>query len=68
MTIYLPDDIEKEARRRARKARKSLSAFFAGLLGRGRRPRRWPESFERLYGSCELGEVESLPVDERDPM
>lgn len=66
VTIYLPDDLEKDARKRAKKAGQSLSAFFVDLLARHVRPRRWSRSFADLYGSCELPEIENLQPDEVD--
>jgi hypothetical protein len=66
MTIYLPDDLAKEARKRAKKSGRSLSAFVAELLERQVRPRTWPRSFADLYGSCELAEIEDLQPDEPD--
>jgi hypothetical protein len=68
VTIYLPDGIEKEARRRAKRARKSLSAFFAGLVLGDRRAKQWPRSFRALFGACDLPDIERLPADERDPL
>jgi plasmid stability protein len=66
VTIYLPDGLARAAKQRAKRAGKSLSAFFADLLSRQLRPRRWPESFARLYGSCSLPEIDDAPVDEVD--
>jgi hypothetical protein len=64
VTIYLPDDLEKEAKQRAKKAGKSLSAFFAELLARQARPRRWPKAFVELYGSCDLVPIDDPPPDD----
>ena len=53
ITIYLPDDVEREVRRAARRARVSVSAFLAGLARKLVSPERWPSRFDRLYGSWE---------------
>jgi hypothetical protein len=66
VTIYLPDDLEREAKQRARKAGKSLSAFFAELLARQTRPGKWPREFVALAGTCELIVPEDPPPDDVD--
>jgi hypothetical protein len=63
VTIYLPDDVEKLVRRRAREARKSLSAYIAELAtARTTRTDRRAQ-LEALCGSWE-GDA---PVDEPLP-
>jgi hypothetical protein len=58
VTIYLPDAIAKRLRTAARKARKSLSSYVAGLLEPGPAHRRWPDGFFDLAGTTtiELGD------------
>jgi hypothetical protein len=68
VTIYLPDDLERDAKQRARKAGKSLSAFFAELLTRSTRPRKWSKSFIDLYGRCDLPEIEDAPPEDVESM
>lgn len=70
ISIYLPEDIEQQLRRKARKARKSFSAYLVDLARRELRPPRWPKSFAKLYGSCagDLPAIEDLPPDEQDPL
>lgn len=65
VTIYLPSSLEKELRRRAKDDRKSLSAYIAELARRNVSPRRWPEKFASLYGSCKLTVPED-PYPEED--
>ena len=66
VTIYLPDDLVDRLRRRAKKAKKSLSAYVAELATAGHRDEGWPAGFAALYGSCdgEMPDVEEPPLDE----
>ena len=67
ITIYLPEGLESEVRRRAKAARKSVSAYFADLAKRTIAPSRWPKGFDALFGAWEgpFPEPEDpLPEDE----
>lgn len=70
VTIYLPDDVERELRAAAKKAKKSFSAYIAELATR--RPVRtsWPREFVETFGSWEgdLEEPEELPFERRDEL
>ena len=65
VTIYLPKDLEARLRRKARRARKSMSSYIADLArhavsrGRGR------GELDRLYGSWK---GEFPPIEDRPPV
>ena len=61
VTIYIPDDLERELRQRAKRSGKSLSSVVADLARRQLHPVGWPEDFKALAGSWE-GEFE-VPDD-----
>lgn len=65
LTIYLPPALEREVRRAARRARKSLSAFLADLARAHVRPSSWPPRWGDLYGSWsgEFPEVADSPPE-----
>jgi hypothetical protein len=48
VTIYLPKELEASARREARKARKTLSAYIASRL---EQPKQTASALSQLYGS-----------------
>lgn len=48
VTIYLSKEVEAKARREARKARKTLSAYISSRL---EPPAQKPSALARLYGS-----------------
>ncbi len=61
VTIYLPDELEKELRAGARKAGKSLSAYVAELAsGKKARRGKWSREFLATFGSWK-GELEVPP-------
>ena len=66
VTLYLPDLIATEIRRRAKRARKSLSAYVTELAANDVRPSTWPRGFRSLYGSCRGGlpSIDDPPPDE----
>lgn len=66
VTVYLPKDVLDKARRRAKRDRKSLSAFLGELVRRETTPRRWPEGFVDLLtrGSGDLVEPEDLRAED----
>jgi hypothetical protein len=49
VTLYLPDALEAEARKRAREGGKSLSGYLTALLAREVAPREWPSQLLRLF-------------------
>jgi hypothetical protein len=57
VTIYLPDDVARDVKARARRAGKSLSAYLTTLArregSRGARGDDWPKEFWELFGSWE---------------
>jgi hypothetical protein len=63
VTVYLPDEVEKKARRAARKARLSLSKWVSRQVSEAveAAPREWPPEFLAALGSCpdfpEIGEI-----------
>jgi hypothetical protein len=68
LTLYVPDALEKQLRRAARKTRKSLSAYVADLARSSVSPSEWPASFLKTYGSSkgDIREPIDLPLEERD--
>ncbi len=51
VTIYLPDDVERELRAAARKAKKSFSASVVELATKKRARKTWPRVFLETFGS-----------------
>lgn len=53
--FYVPDDLEKELRKRAARARMPLSRYLAEVVKREARAQdEWPEGyFERVFGAWE---------------
>ena len=70
VTIYLPEPLLAQIRKKAREAHKSVSAYMADLAKRDARSEEWPRSFVTLYGSCEGGlpEMEDLPPEAVEPL
>lgn len=69
LTIYLPDDVEKEVRRSARREHKTVSAYLADLARKKQGPKgksRWNQALSRLAGSWEgrFPVIEDLPPEE----
>lgn len=64
VTIYLPDELEREVKRAAKRAHKSVSAYLAELAAVRTRSTTWPKGFASLYGSCDLPEVEDRPPED----
>lgn len=52
ITIYVPDEVARQLRSAARRARKSLSAYLTELASGRRELRAWPKWFLDLQGSC----------------
>jgi hypothetical protein len=71
VTIYLPDKLAKAAKRQARSARKSVSAWIAELLERelGLGPQQWPQDFIDLltHGGADIEEPEDPPAEDDEP-
>lgn len=71
VTIYLPDDVERELRAAARKAGKSFSAYLTELATRRRKPKKgWPRAFLATFGGWEgdLEEPVELELETRDEL
>ncbi|MHB8874142.1 MAG: hypothetical protein ACYC8T_10685 [Myxococcaceae bacterium] len=70
MTLYLPDELEKELRRGAKRAKKSLSAYVAELAAQRLQPQGWPKGFLETFGGWKgsFPEPSELPYEERDPL
>jgi hypothetical protein len=67
VTIYLPDDVAEEVRRRAHDAHKSLSTFLVEIVEAYTRPPSWPDALVQLLTTGEGTLVEPddpLPDDE----
>jgi hypothetical protein len=70
VTLYLPDKLEKELRRGAKRAKKSLSSYVADLATRRQKPKGWPKAFLKTFGSWKgaFPEVADLPFERRDSL
>ena len=70
ISIYLSEEVNRELRLKARKARKSFSAYLVDLARKDLRPTSWPDAFSRLYGSCagELSEIGDLRPEDIEPL
>ncbi len=70
VTLYFPDELEKQLRRAAKRAKKSLSAYVVDLTKERIAPARWPKALLDTYGSWEgpFPEVAELPFEERDEL
>jgi hypothetical protein len=66
VTIYLPDEILSEIRRKAGQAKKSLSAFVNEILVREMEHEAWPRALVELLdsGDGDLLEPEDLPPED----
>lgn len=72
LTIYLPKEIEKKARKNARSAKTSVSAYIAKLIegkrGRKNAAARWPPEFLAVLGTWKdfpkRDDGDLLPLDE----
>jgi hypothetical protein len=66
VTIYLPEKVAREARRRARKLNTSLSAYVAQLLERETVERPWPKAFVDLlqHGHGDVVEPPDPPPED----
>ena len=66
VTVYIPDDLEKELRRQAKRAGRSLSSLVTELARARIRPSSWPEGFAHLFGWWEgaYPEPDDPPPDE----
>jgi hypothetical protein len=66
VTVYIPDDLERDLRLHARRAGKSLSSVVTELARARLRPAVWPDGFKELFGSWEgaFPEPEDPPPDE----
>ena len=51
VTIYLPDDVAQDVKARARRAKKSVSAYLAALAAGGDDTHDWPRAFLETFGS-----------------
>jgi cytochrome P450 len=65
LTIYLSEPAAREARRRARRRGKSLSAYIAELLERETARHRWPRDLVALLreGKGDLVEPDDPPPE-----
>ena len=68
VTIYIPDDLESELRREAKRAGRSLSSLVVDLARRQLRPTGWPPGFADMFGAWrgEFEEPADPPPDEVD--
>lgn len=70
MTLYLPNKLENDLRRGAKRAKKSLSAYVAELANQRLSPKAWPKEFLKTFGRWKgaFPEVAELPFERRDPL
>jgi hypothetical protein len=70
LTLYLPDDLAKELKRAAKRAKKSLSAYVAQLAGQELKPTKWPKSFTDTFGAWagDFPEIKRLPYEQREEL
>lgn len=70
VTLYLPDAVATEARRRAKRADKSLSAFLVEILTRETTRQAWPRTLVDLLseGGAGLVEPDDPPPGDVDPL
>ena len=66
ITIYLPEDLEKKAKKKALKNFPSLSSYFADLIKKDLAKNRKDLDFKDLFGTCAgtLPNVEKLEVND----
>ena len=69
LTIYLPDETEKQVRVAARRAKTTVSAYLAEIAVPSKRRGRWPKGYEKVLGSWKgrVPELEDLPPDDVEP-
>ena len=70
VTIYLPNDVERELRAAARKAKKSFSAYVVELATKKRARKTWPRAFLETFGSWQgpLAEPTELEAEQREDL
>ncbi|MBL9039520.1 MAG: hypothetical protein JNG84_13455 [Archangium sp.] len=70
LTLYLPDDVERELRREAKRANKSLSAYMVSLARPKLQRAAWPKSFTATFGSWRgtFPKIDELPFERRDEL
>ena len=67
LTIYMPDDVVQELKRRAKKERLSVSAYVTALVKREAAPT-WSKTFLSSFGAWKgegIEEPEELPLERR---
>ena len=66
LTIYLPEATERVAKSEARRAKKSVSAWLAGLIDGGEARAKWPRGYEKVLGTWEgaFPEADDAPPDD----
>ena len=64
VTIYLPEAVVREARKRAKRANQSLSAYLAAIVARDTGAQHWPSDFVDLL---ERGSGDLLVPDDPPP-
>lgn len=69
LNFYVPDEIEEQIKKAAKKEGKSISSFLADLVKAKFKPKTWSEGFfSELAGGWngEFPEIERLTPQERD--
>lgn len=68
LTIYLPEDLIREARERARSEDRSVSAWVAELVRRETTNKQWPKSLVDLLerGGADLVEPDDPPPEDTE--
>jgi hypothetical protein len=70
VTLYLPDALEAQARKRAQESGKSLSGYLTSLLAREVAPLEWPPALLSVLdeGSGSIGIPDDPPPEDVEPL
>jgi hypothetical protein len=70
VTLYLPDALEAEARKRAQESGKSLSGYLTALLAREVAPPEWPSALLSVLdeGSGDIEVPDDPPPEDVDSL
>lgn len=70
VTLYLPDELEAQARQRAKDSGRSLSGYLTALLARDVAPRDWPKSLLSVLdeGGGDIEIPDDPPPEDIEPL
>ena len=70
LTLYIPNELEKELKKAARRAKKSVSSYVVELAEQKLRPKKWSKAFLATYGSCkgQFPDVPELSFEKRESL